>query len=188
MQRSLKGMIVRVALLSLACAFADGLWAQTEAAPSTRTFEYSAKFVCRNVFDPSPSDLSFDFGPAFFRTVVNLHNTSGDGINVRIGVVEATRLGSGQQGEVGGQSVALRPNQAIFVSCSEIRRLLSLPAPQRILDGYVTIHSKVRLDVDAIYTGVSRERDARTDGVTIDVETIEPTIRRSASIPSRQIH
>jgi len=177
MQRSWKGTIVRVALLGLACAFADGLWAQTEAAPSTRTFEYSAKFVCRNVFDPSPTDLAFDFGPAFFRTVVNLHNTSAQDIDVRIGVVEATKLGSGQQGEVGGQNVDLRANQAIFVSCSEIRRLLDLPSPQRILDGYVTIQSRVRLDVDAVYTGVSREWDARTDGVTIDVETIQPTIR-----------
>jgi hypothetical protein len=134
------------------------------------------------VFDPSPSDLSFDFGPAFYRTMVNIHNTSGAGAEVRIGVVEATRIGSGQQGETGGEGIGLRPNEANFLGCSEIRRLLNLPSPQRIIDGFVTIQSKTRLDVAAIYTGVSRENGGRSDAVTIDVETIEPRIRVDAAI------
>jgi len=174
---SVKGTTVRVALLGLACAFGNGIWAQTEAVASTRTFVYSAKFVCRNVFDPSPSELSFDLGPAFYRTVVNIHNTSGAPAEVRIGVVEATRIGSGQQGETGGEGIGLRANEANFVSCSEIRRLLNLPSPQRVIDGFVTIQSRTRLDVAAVYTGVSREDNGRSDGVTIDVETIEPRLR-----------
>jgi hypothetical protein len=177
---SVRGITVRVALLGLACAFGNGIWAQTEAVASTRTFVYSAKFVCRNVFDPSPSELSFDFGPAFYRTVVNIHNTSRVGADLRIGVVEATRMGSGQQGEAGGEGIGLRPNEANFVSCAEIRRLLTLPSPQRIIDGFVIIESKVRLDVAAVYTGVSRQDNGRSDGVTIDVETIEPRIRLDA--------
>jgi len=129
------------------------------------------------VFDPSPSELSFDFGPAFYRTVVNIHNASAAGADVRIGVVEATRIGSDQQGETGGEGINLRPNEANFVSCSEIRRLLDLPSPQRIVDGFVTTESKTRLNVAAVYTGVSREDNGRSDGTTIDVETITPRIR-----------
>ncbi len=93
MPRSLKGMIVLMALFSLTCDFANRLWAQSEAAPST-------------------PDLC-----AFCQ---------------------------------------------IFL-------------PQRALDGGVAIHSKILLDVETVYTGVSRERDGRTsEGVTIDAETIEP--------------
>ena len=139
----------------------------------------SAKFVCRNVFDASPSDLSFNFGPAFYRTVVNIHNPTDGTVDVRVGVVEATRLGSGDTGETGAEGLTLRPGQAIFVSCGEIRRLLQLPSPQRILDGFVTLVSNVRLNVAAVYTGVSRETNGRSDGVTIDVETIRPRIRVS---------
>ena len=54
-----------------------------------------------------------------------------------------------------------------------------MPSPQRILDGFVTLVSNVRLDVAAVYTGVSRETNGRSDGVTIDVETIRPRIRVS---------
>ena len=86
-------------------------------------------------------------------------------------------LSSGQQGERGTEGIVLRPGQAIFVSCAEIRRLLQLPAPQRIIDGFVTLVSKVQLDVAAVYTGVSREPNGRSDGVTVDVETIEPRSR-----------
>ena len=172
---------VRVALLGLVCALGSELMAQDEAIAPSRTFVYSAKFVCRNVFDPSPSDLSFNFGPAFYRTVVNIRNPTDGAVDVRLGVVEATRLGSGQQGETGAEGITLRPGQAIFVSCSEIRRLLHLPAPQRILDGFVTAVSKVRLDVAVVYSGVSRETNGRSDGVTIDVETIEPRIHVSTT-------
>ena len=177
-QSQWKGSLaVRVMLLGLACALAGGLMAQDEAVAPTRTFVYSAKFVCRNVFDVSPNDLSFHFGPAFYRTVVNVHNPTDRAVDVRLGVVEATRLGTGQMGSSGAEGLTLRPSKAIFISCSEIRRLLQLPSPQRILDGFVTLVSKVRLDVSAVYMGVSRVPDGRSDGVTIDVETIEPRVR-----------
>ena len=99
---------VRVALLGLVCALGSELMAQDEAIAPSRTFAYSAKFVCRNVFDASPSDLSFNFGSAFYRTVVNIHNPTDGAVDVRVGVVEATRLGSGDTGETGAEGLTLR--------------------------------------------------------------------------------
>jgi len=170
---------VRAAALLLAVTLGNVASAQQPVtAPQTRTWVYSAKFVCRNVFSTSATDVSFDFGPAFYRTVLNLHNTGSNRAELRIRAVEATRLG-GAIGAVGHTAVVVAPQEAVFLSCADMRRILQLEDPQRRIDGYVIVESEQFLDADAVYTALSRRPDGSADSPSIDVETIRPRVKRS---------
>jgi len=135
-------------------------------------FVYEAKVVCKNVASTNAADLSFDFGPHFIRTVVNLKNRLDEPARVRVQAIEATNIGSGSLGESGGMGIALRPNQAVFVACKDVRRLISKNDGAIRIDGYLRLTSTVPLTVDAVYNALTRRPDGRSEGTSVDVEHV----------------
>lgn len=172
---------VRVAALVLAGALGSAVSAQdTDAVPVTRTWVYSAKVVCKNVISPSLSDVTFDFGPAFYRTVLNLRNRSGRAVKLSVRAVEATRIGASSIGAQGRVQAELGPNAAMFIGCQDVRRILGLENPGFRVDGYLIVETQALLDSDVIYTSLSRRTDARADAASIDVEPVRPRLKDSS--------
>lgn len=147
--------------------------------PNDPLFVYEAKVVCKNVVSPNAADLSFDFGPHFIRTVVNLKNRLDQPARVRVEAIEATNIGNGSVGESGGTGIALRPNQAIFVACKDLRRLLNKNDGAIRIDGYVRLTSTVPLTVDAVYNALTRRPDGRSEGTSVDVEHVNGRLIRN---------
>ena len=172
--------IARVTLMGLATVMGTGLLAQTEPT-ATRTFIYSAKYVCQDV--PALStEPPLRLGPAALRTVVNVHHWGEQRIKVGIKVIEARGLGDSDGLAAGRTMTVLRPMDAVFIDCRDIARILGDPI--RRSDGFVVVETDRRIEVTAVYTAFNRRFDAPGEGVSIDVETIRPRVRQ-ASTPSR---
>ncbi|MCP5109830.1 MAG: hypothetical protein GY953_03225 [bacterium] len=177
-------IVARVMLLGMLCVVATTLSAQTEDPPTTRTFIYSAKFVCKNAGFPAPTDAARAFTPAVYRTVINVHNFHAESMTIVIGAVEAHSVANPNPGVSGRVEKTLQPNQAVFISCNAIQEILGdLPDVQNRVDGFVNIVAKRRLTAAAVYSAVNRSHIDPNDGVTLDVERIRARIiRRDGSV------
>ncbi len=153
--------------------------ASAQDTPNDPLFVYEAKVVCKNVVSASAADLSFDFGPHFIRTVVNLKNRLDEPARVRVQAIEATNVGSGSVGDSGGMGISLRPNQAVFVACKDVRRLINRTDAAVRIDGYVRLTSTVPLTVDAVYNALTRRPDGRSEGTSVDVEHVRGRLIRN---------
>lgn len=181
---SWNSIMVRVMLLGLLSAVGTTLFGQTEDPDHTRTFVYSAKFVCKNAGFPPSSEAAPAFTPAVYRTVINLHNFHARPMNIVVSAVEAHSLANPNPGVSGRVEKTLEPGQAVFVSCNAIQEILGdLPDVHNRVDGFVNIVAKRRLGAAAVYTAVNRSPIDPNDGVTIDVERIRARIvRRDGSV------
>ncbi len=153
--------------------------ASAQDASNDPLFVYEAKVVCKNIVNSNPADVSFDFGPHFIRTVVNLKNRLDEPARVRIQAIEATNVSNGSVGDSGGMGISLRPNQAVFVACKDVRRLMSKTDSATRIDGYVRLTSTVPLTVDAVYNALTRRPDGRSDGTSVDVEHVRGRLIRN---------
>jgi len=166
---------MQAALLGLTCA--AGLWAQDDAERPRRlrSLTYAAKFVCRNAVEPPPAGLSFPFGPAFYRTVVNVRNPLPGAVDVVVKALEARGLENNQEPARGRIQLTLQPEEVVAINCADIRRIAESTADP-VSDGFVVVESRRRLNVTAVYSAVTRDPN-RSDGVTLDVESIRPQPR-----------
>ncbi len=166
------------ALIALSLSAATPALAQED--DSNRRFKYTAKFVCKNV-TPLP-DIETDraFGPGVYRTVLNLHNVNrAEPTDVVVRVIEAHSIGNTTPGEKGRLQHALRPDEAVFVNCRAIQRILGSPEDDAVkVDGFVIVRSDRRLDAAAVYSAVTRSPNAPNDGITLDVEHLRGRVVR----------
>ena len=176
-RRLTRWKIARVTLIGLATVAGSNLIAQTEPT-ATRTFIYSAKYVCKDVPVPS-TEPALRLGPAALRTVVNVHHSGDERIKVGIKVIEAHGLGNPNDLQAGRTMTVLQPMDAVFIDCRDIARILEDPI--RASDGFVVIETDRMVDVTAVYTAFNRRLDAPSEGVSIDVESIQPRVRRAAT-------
>ena len=168
--------MVRLLLFGLLTVVGTTLLAQDENTLNTRTFVYSAKFVCKNA-GPPVTDAGRAFMPAVYRTVINVHNLHAEPIRIKIRAVEAHSIKNPVPGASGRVEKRLAPGQAVFVSCGAIQEILGdAPEAQNKVDGFVTIASPRRLDAAVVYSAVTRTPLEPNDGVTIDVERLRPKI------------
>ena len=167
---------IGVRALGLALAATMALPAQEPAEDSTRTFVYSAKFVCKDAGVPA-TDAGRAFAPAVYRTVVNLHNLHARPVKIVVRAVEAHHIANPEPGASGRLEKRLAPGQAVFLGCRVIQEMLGgdADAPDRV-DGFLTIASPARLDAAAVYTAVNRAPVGLNDGVSLDVERLRPKI------------
>ena len=76
-------------------------------------------------------------------------------------------------------AVVVGPNQAVFVNCRDVRRLLEKNDPAVRIDGYVRLESNAPLTVDGVYSALTRRPDGRTEDTSLDVERIRGRLLRS---------
>ena len=79
--------------------------------------------------------------------------------------------------QAGRTMTVLQPMDAVFIDCRDIARILEDPI--RASDGFVVIETDRMVDVTAVYTAFNRRLDAPSEGVSIDVESIQPRVRRA---------
>ena len=171
-----RSKVVRVLLLGLFIVAATTMYAQEEDALDTRTFIYSAKFVCKNAGIPA-TDVGPASTPSVYRTVINLHNLHAEPVGLVIRAVEARGLNSTVPGASGRIEKRLKPGEAVFIGCNAIQEILGgVPDVHNKVDGFVTVASKRRLDAAAVYSAVTRSPIVANDGVAIDVERLRPKI------------
>jgi NHL repeat/CARDB len=132
-----------------------------------KKFTYAAKFVCVSEVGPEGDAVS----PGRYRTVINVHNPHADEVAFLKKAVIAR-----PEGEAHGKisklvEDRLEADGALSINCKTIAERFGGPSP--IGDGFVVIKSDRTLDVVAVYTS----RDS------IDVEPIEPTVRKDEEKP-----
>lgn len=117
------------------------------------------------------------FTPAVYRTVVNLHNLHARPVTLVIRAVEAHHVNNPNPGASGRIEKTLAPGQAVFLGCRAIMEILGgQPDRPDMVDGFVTVATKARLDAAVVYTAVNRSPVDPNDGVTIDVERMRPKV------------
>jgi len=169
-------MMVRALVLGLFGVVSTTLFGQVENVDNTRTFAYSAKYVCKDAGVPA-TDVGRAFTPAVYRTVLNLHNLHDHPVKILIRAVEAHQIKNPVPGASGRIEKTLAPGQAVFLGCRAIQEMLQDdPGHPEKIDGFLTIASPRRLDAAVVYTAVNRSPIGPNDGVTIDVERLRPKI------------
>jgi hypothetical protein len=123
--------------------------------------QYAAKFVCGR---PDEDEAEHGRGMAAegtYFTVVNVHNPGEKAAPGRMKV--ATTNPNGQPGNVSPfLPLALNPDQALEVDCSQIRKLAN--DTSRFLEGFVVVESDFSLDAVAVYTA-GHEGKLQTFGI-----------------------
>jgi len=106
------------------------------------TLEYAVKFVCGRPTSGNPSAA-----PGRYFTSINVHNPNRDSLVFQYKIATS---GSGTAGTL-TQFVPLflGYDQALNIDCARIQRLSGIPA---YTEGFVVFHSRVSLDVVAVYT------------------------------------
>jgi len=169
-------ILVRALVLGLLSLVSTTLFGQVENVDNTRTFAYSAKYVCKDAGVPA-TDAGRAFTPAVYRTVVNLHNLHARPVTIVIRAVEAHQIKNPVPGASGRIEKTLAPGQAVFLGCRMIQEILGAnPDHPDKIDGFLTVASPRRLDAAAVYTAVNRSPIDPNDGVSIDVERLRPKI------------
>jgi len=169
-------MMARALVLGLFSLVSTTLFGQVENVDNTRTFAYSAKYVCKDAGVPA-TDAGRAFTPAVYRTVVNLHNLHARPVTIVIRAVEAHNIKNPVPGASGRREKTLAPGQAVFLGCGVIQEMLgAAPDHPEKVDGFLLIASPRRLDAAVVYTAVNRSPIGPNDGVSIDVERLRPKI------------
>jgi hypothetical protein len=131
-------------------------------------FEYVAKLVCGLQRDPSEMRLT----RGFYATTINIHNPNEGEVGFFKKFAFTFPPEEQTPGEVRdiGEHV-LRPDEALAVDCTDIRRQLGFPRPY--IEGFVVIQSRESLDVSAVYTSAALDANGRPTAQSgIDVEQI----------------
>lgn len=154
--------------------------------PCTKTYTYSAKFVCG-----MNKKTTVDFSPVLrgaYSTEINIHNPSNldAPLQKRLLVLVKDGVALGREpksvGVTAVDAITLLPDWATMDDCQRIGELVyqiqpGLPFTSLPLTiGFLEIISPVELRVDAVYT----TQNASLNGVpVIDVENVTPTISGS---------
>ena len=149
--------------------------------PST-TYIYSVKIVCGTVTPPRPKPSiptlrdPAPVVPGLYRTAVNIHNFWEKETSFLQKVVIALPQDQ-ERGPITKKiKENLRPNEAVEVDCYNVVAILegTTAAKAEFLKGFVVIESPVELEVTAVYTA----EELQENGISIDVEQIQPHIIR----------
>ena len=137
-----------------------------------QTYRYSAKIVCGLQKDPEDLRLT----PGLYATTVNIHNPSSSKVTFTKTLALTYPPKEQKPGEV--QHIAedtLRPNQALAADCMDIkRRVFNGTFPESYIEGFVLIKSKHSLDVTAVYSTASIDREGNfVEQQSIDIEQIK---------------
>ena len=157
--------------LYLPCAIA-----QEPGKPSQ--FEYAAKVVCGLQKDPKDMRLA----RGFYATTINIHNPN-DG-DVKFFKKLALSFPPAEQRPGKVLPIAedkLGSDEALKVDCNDIKKRLfpnGFPAPY--IEGFVVIQSPASLDVTAVYSTASLDKDGKvTTHSSIDVDQIRERQRKT---------
>jgi hypothetical protein len=140
--------------------------------------EYAAKLVCGLQKDPQGMRLT----RGFYGTAINIHNPNREAVTFRKKLALTFPPDEQKPGKI--MPIAqdkLESDEALEVDCQDIQRKLFPDGfPESYIKGFVVIQSKQSLDVTAVYTTASLDREGQVAGQSgIDVEqirerTIEP--------------
>jgi len=153
-------MLSIVSMLVVPMLAQNVVWAQE--------LSYSAKCVCGDKNGDSAYILQ-----GKYRTSINIHNPH----DVTVSFIKKAVIAKPQREERGQISKwveeVLRPDEALFVDCKDIK---SLPFDQKVpvfFEGFVVLRAPTQtpLDVVGVYTATPKEGQ---QGQSIDVEEIHP--------------
>ncbi|NIV14178.1 MAG: hypothetical protein GWN62_23765 [Aliifodinibius sp.] len=126
--------------------------AQLKLTQRALTFQYSVKFVC------GKSDGEI-MAPGVYFTAINVHNPTFKPIEFRKKV--AIALPGEQPGRVSKFiNAKLGPDEALEIDCPDIRKLTD--SQEDFLKGFVVIETDVELDIVAVYTAASKDKQVET--------------------------
>jgi hypothetical protein len=140
-----------------------------------KVYEYAAKLVCGLQKDPQGMRLT----RGFYGTAINIHNPNRDAVAFRKKLALTFPPEEQKPGKI--LPIAedkLESDEALEVDCLDIqRRLFPNGFPEAYIKGFVVIQSKQSLDVTAVYTTASLDREGQvTTQSGIDVEQIRERI------------
>ena len=170
--------------LALAVSFAASGAAQ-DAPQLTRTYLYTAKFLCLSAAGPG-ADSTAAFRSAQYITVLNILNKEFRTARMRVQAIGATQLNSGVPSPKAGVGSTIDSEQARFITCIDARRLAgeATSANPIQFEGYIVIESDTPLEVDAVYSTLNLNGPAGVQ-TSIDVEKVRATRRqRPTPIPT----
>lgn len=148
-------------------------------AEATELYIYSAKFVCGTA--QRSDDQTTPVVPGIYRTVVNVHNFADDPVSFQKKAAVANPQGA-DRGQVSGRvDERLLRNEALGVDCRNIGELLPETAGLPLVKGFLVVESPRPLAVVAVYTA----EQSQGQGISIDVETVEPALQRRAVAAGR---
>ncbi len=151
----------------LAGTLGRGAWTFHMATP----FEYAAKVVCGIQKDPKKLQLA----RGAYATAINIHNPNDFDVNFFKKLALTFPPSEQRPGKVMPISVdVLKPDEALEVDCEDIQReLFPSGFPSDYIKGFVVIQSSADLDVTAVYTTATVDKNGRiNDHSSIDVEQI----------------
>jgi hypothetical protein len=163
-----------------------GVWRISFRPPQPK-FEYAAKLVCGVQSDPKAMRLA----KGFYATAINIHNPQ----ETPVKFFKKLALTFPPEGQRPGKVMPisedkLGPDEALEVDCIDIQhRLFPQGFPTPYIKGFVIIRSTHSLDVTAVYTTASLEKDPCCEQkvgnhTSIDVEQIrERQIERARELP-----
>lgn len=149
----------------------------------TTTYIYSVKIVCGTVRPPRPKpdiptlrDPS-PVVPGLYRTAVNIHNFWDEATAFQHKVAIALPLDQPRGPVTRLVDAKLGPNEALEVDCHNVVAMLggATSAVAEFLKGFLVIESPVELEVTSVYTA----EELQENGISIDVEQIQPHVRRN---------
>ncbi|MEX0759377.1 MAG: CARDB domain-containing protein, partial [Tistlia sp.] len=143
------------------------------------TYEYAAKFVCGT--QGSPEDPRLARGR--YATTVNVHNPHDEDVYFfkKLALTfPPERQEPGRVRPIGIDRLAY--DEALKADCAEARDLIGEDGPGYV-EGYLVVQSPRSLDVDAVYTAESQEREGAPPTISIDVEAVDERQRRRGPRP-----
>ena len=135
-------------------------------------FEYAAKLVCGLQKDPKGMRLA----RGFYATAVNIHNPNAKAVKLKKKLALTFPPKEQRPGKVMPIGTdKLGPDQALEVDCEDIQsKLFPNGFEESYIKGFVIIQSTASLDVTAVYTTASLDREGNiTNHSSIDVEQIK---------------
>ena len=139
-------------------------------------YEYSAKLICGK--QGNPADLRLAHG--LYATAINIHNPNDEKIYFFKKLALTYPPEEQKPGRVIPIAVdTLEYDEALAVDCLDIQKeAFDGEFPESYVKGFVVIQSPKSLDVTAVYTTASLDRQGRaTEHSSIDVEQIRERVR-----------
>lgn len=145
---------------------------ETAEGPRTDEFSYAAKIVCGLQKDPKDMRLA----RGFYATTINIHNPGDEAAKFFKKLALSFPPEEQRPGKILRISEdTLKPDEALKVDCNDIqRRLFPNGFPTPYIEGFVIIESAKSLDVTAVYSTASLDKEGNvTTHSSIDVEQIK---------------
>ncbi|MSQ26007.1 MAG: DUF11 domain-containing protein [Dehalococcoidia bacterium] len=163
---------------NITCTFVN-----TKQTSVTTTYIYSVKYICGMVQPPGPKptlptlNSPFPVVPGVYRTAINVHNFMEQTVTITKKAVIALPQDEPRGAISRKVQDVLRDNEALEVDCQDVLKLLAtvgvtINPASGFVTGFVEILSPVDLQVTAVYT----MEELLEQGVSIDVEQIQPHV------------